>query len=273
MKEAASSQPKPAKEELVEESDSSASHDKEAKCPPKTRERSPSAADSAGSDGKEQAPAQRASEPGADQEMKAEDEATPIKENLVSNSPRQAPANEATLEEEGQPGDTSPHGPVETPRDDETSSCYEPLRLQQGLAAEEGELRPRPDYAETMEFVVKMRKDVRPCHSRYHPELRVTYKNSGRAAGVTSTPLQVLGLGGSRVVAVAPHQENLVWKLSVCRLLGATTPTPVRAAGVHQMTEEGHNKPQTHVDRCGSRCLNVNEWAPFTIAMAPRSYG
>ena len=87
------------------------------------------------------------------------------------------------------------------------------------------------------EFVVKMRKDVRPCHSRYHPELRVTYKNSGGAAGVTSTPLQVLGLGGSRVVAVAPHQ---VWKLSVypqdqerkvCRLLGATTPTPVRAAG------------------------------------------
>ena len=55
MKEAASSQPKPAKEELVEESDSSASHDKEAKCPPKTRERSPSTGDSGGSEGKEQA--------------------------------------------------------------------------------------------------------------------------------------------------------------------------------------------------------------------------
>ena len=108
MKEAASSQPKPAKEELVQESDSSAPHDKEAKCPPKTRERSPSTGDSSGSDGKEQAPAQQASEPGADQEMKDEDEATPTKENVVSNSPRQAPANEATLEEEGHPGDTSP---------------------------------------------------------------------------------------------------------------------------------------------------------------------
>ena len=177
MKEAASSQPKPAKEELVEESDSSAPHDKEAKCPPKTRERSPSTGDSSGSDGKEQAPAQGASEPGADQEMKDEDDATPTKENVVSNSPRQAPANEATLEEEGHPGDTSPDGPVETPRHDETSSCYQPVRLKQGPAAEEGELRPRPDYAETMEFVVKLHKDVRPCHSRYHPELRVILKN------------------------------------------------------------------------------------------------
>ena len=104
-----------------------------------------------------------------------------------------------------------------------------------------------------MQFVVKMRKDVKPYHSRYEPELRVTYTNSGGEAGVTSTPLQVLGLGGSRIVAVAPHQDNLVWKISICpqerervacKVLGAVTPTPVRAAGVHQLTEEGSGAAQ-----------------------------
>ena len=138
-----------------------------------------------------------------------------------------------------------------------------------------------------MEFVVKLRKDVRPCHSRYHPELRVTDKNSGGAAGVTSTPLQVLGMGGSRVVAVAPHQENLVWKLSVypqdqerkvCRLLGATTPTPVTAAGVHQMTEEGHDKPQDPMWVTMLECERVGQLsAADRLAGAPgpvhHSYG
>jgi len=55
-------------------------------------------------------------------------------------------------------------------------------------------------------------------------------------------------MGCSRIVVVAPHQDNLVWKISLCpqererlacRVLGAVTPTPMRAAGVHQLTEEG----------------------------------
>ena len=119
--------------------------------------------------------------PGEDQEMQQ------------AASPQPKPANKELVKESdssdsSQAGDTSPNGPVETPKDE---------------AAKEVQRRPRPDYAETMEFVVKLRKDVQPCHSRYHPELRVTYKNSGGDAGVTSTPLQVLGMGGSRVVAVA----------------------------------------------------------------------
>ncbi|CAE7514005.1 unnamed protein product, partial [Symbiodinium sp. CCMP2456] len=97
---------------------------------------------------------------------------------------------------------------------EDTSSCFEPVRVQEGPAASVLGTLPRADYAQTMQFVVKMRKDVKPYHSRYEPELRVTYTNCGEEAGVTSAPLQVLGLGGSRIVAVAPHQENLVWKIA-----------------------------------------------------------
>ncbi|CAE7204709.1 unnamed protein product, partial [Symbiodinium sp. CCMP2456] len=98
-------------------------------------------------------------------------------------------------------GEASPEGPVETPQAEDTSSCYEPVRLQEGPSAL-GTL-PRTDYAQTMQFVVKMRKDVKPYHSRYEPELRVTYTNCGEEAGVSSTPLQVLGLGGSRITRAA----------------------------------------------------------------------
>ena len=71
-----------------------------------------------------------------------------------------------------------------------------------------------PNYSETMEFRVEVKKaSVKPCHSRYHPVLSVRYQNADQT-GVTSVQLQVLGLGGSRIVCAAPHATDRVWKIS-----------------------------------------------------------
>ena len=179
-------------------------------------------------------------------------------------SPQPKPANKELVKESdssdsSQAGDTSPNGPVETPKDE---------------AAKEVQLRPRPDYAETMEFVVKLRKDVQPCHSRYHPELRVTYKNSGGDAGVTSTLCRCWAWVGHEWWQWQDQERK------VCRLLGATTPTPVRAAGVHQMTEEGHDKPQDPMWVTMLECERVGPFplptdflvlqALFTVAMVSK---
>ena len=63
-----------------------------------------------------------------------------------------------------------------------------------------------------MTFTVQMRKDVNPCHSRYHPQVKVTYTD--HQAGDTCLDLVVVGLGGSRIVTQAPHRPGVVWKLS-----------------------------------------------------------
>ena len=44
-------------------------------------------------------------------------------------------------------------------------------------------------------------------HSRYHPVMSVRYQNADKT-GVTSVQLQVLGLGGSRIVCAAPHASG-----------------------------------------------------------------
>ena len=98
-----------------------------------------------------------------------------------------------------------------------------------------------------MTFTVQMRKDVNPCHSRYHPQVKVKYTDL--AAGDTSLDLVVAGLGGSRIVTQAPHRPGVVWKLStypqdpevkICRAFGAVTPGLIKKASVHQLWEQGY---------------------------------
>ena len=148
-------------------------------------------------------------------------------------------AREATGPKEKE---TSP-GLVESPRGDGSSSSWAAAReaLSQPKAT-----HPEPDYNITMTFTVTMRKDVNPCHSRYHPQVKVTY--SDHEAGDTSLDLVVVGLGGSRIVTHAPHRPGVVWKLStypqdpevqICRVFGAITPGLIKKAGVHKLWEQG----------------------------------
>ncbi|CAE7245871.1 unnamed protein product [Symbiodinium sp. CCMP2456] len=168
--------------------------------------------------------------PGADQDMEPRLEASSA-EDLV----------QATSEvKEEVKGEASPEGPV-------VFRQRTPVRAMSRYGSKKALLRRSWDQS--------LRRTMHRRCSLWSrcARIRVTYTNCGEEAGVTSTPLQVLGLGGSRIVVVAPHQDNLVWKISVCpqererlacRVLGAVTPTPVRAAGVHQMTEEGTDAAQ-----------------------------
>ena len=99
----------------------------------------------------------------------------------------------------------------------------------------------------TMVFTIQMRNQVNPCHSRYHPQVKVRYFGYGQA-GDTSLDLEVVGLGGSRIVTRTPHLPGVLWKISthpqhpeikVCKVLGAVTPGLVKEAGVHQLWESG----------------------------------
>ena len=137
---------------------------------------------------------------------------------------------------------TSP-GLVESPKGDGSSSSWAVAR--EALSQPKAN-HPEPDYNITMTFTVKMRKDVNPCHSRYHPQVKVTY--SDHQAGDTSLDLVVVGLGGSRIVTHAPHRPGVVWKLStypqdpevqICRVFGAITPGLIKKAGVHKLWEQG----------------------------------
>ena len=149
-------------------------------------------------------------------------------------------AREATGQKEKE---TSP-GLVETPRGDGSSSSWAVAR--EALSQPQAN-HPEPDYNITMTFTVQMRKDVNPCHSRYHPQLKVTYTD--HQAGDTSLDLVVVGLGGSRIVTHAPHRPGVVWKLStypqdpevkICRVFGAITPGLLKKAGVHKLWEQGY---------------------------------
>ena len=101
----------------------------------------------------------------------------------------------------------SPEGPVEEPeeasqakeedRGVQTSSpdsVYEPIVLREASVTPGSTGHPMPNYSETMEFRVEVKKaSVKPCHSRYHPVMSVRYQNADQT-GVTSVQLQVLGL-------------------------------------------------------------------------------
>ena len=126
---------------------------------------------------------------------------------------------------------------VESPKGDGSSSSWAVAR--EALSQPKAN-HPEPDYNLTMTFTVKMRKGVNPCHSRYHPHVKVTYSGCHQA-GDTSLDLVVVGLGGSRIVTHAPHRPGVVWKLStypqdpevqICRVFGAITPGLIKKAGV-----------------------------------------
>ena len=155
--------------------------------------------------------------PGANQAQQKPEEATN----------QSAGAREATVPKEKE---TSP-GLVATPLGDGSSSSWAVAR--EALSQPQA-LHPEPDYNITMTFTVQMRKDVNPCHSRYHPQVKVTYTDlQAGDTGDTSLDLVVVGLGGSRIVTQAPHRPGVVWKLStcpqdpevkICRVFGAVTP-------------------------------------------------
>ena len=129
-----------------------------------------------------------------------------------------------------------------------TDSVYEPIVLREAPVTPGSTGHPMPNYSETMEFRVEVKKaSVKPCHSRYRPVMSVRYQNADKT-GATSVQLQVLGLGGSRIVCAAPHASDRVWKISqypqdteqrVSRLFGPLTMGGVKAAGVHRLVELG----------------------------------
>ena len=133
---------------------------------------------------------------------------------------------------------------VEAPRWNDSSRSWAVAR--EALSQPEA-IHPEPDYTVTMVFTIQMRKDVNPCHSRYHPQVKVTYTD--RQAGETSLDLVVVGLGGSLIVTQTPHRPGVVWKMStypqdpevkICRVFGAVTPGLIKTAGVHQLWEQGY---------------------------------
>ena len=63
---------------------------------------------------------------------------------------------------------------VDSPKGDDSYSSWAVAR--EALSQPKAN-HPEPDYNLTMTFTVKMRKDVNPCHSRYHPQVKVTYSN------------------------------------------------------------------------------------------------
>ena len=116
-------------------------------------------------------------------------------QNSEKAEKQSAGAREATGPKEKE---TSPEL-VATPRGGDSSSSWAVAR--EALSQPQA-LPPEPDYNITMTFTVQMRKDVNPCHSRYHPQVKVKYTDL--EAGDTSLDLVVAGLGGSRIVTPGP---------------------------------------------------------------------
>ncbi|CAE7420811.1 unnamed protein product [Symbiodinium microadriaticum] len=89
------------------------------------------------------------------------------------------------------------------------------------------------------------------CSARYLMAASVEDSSTAmaKAAGsMVKTDLQVLGLGGSRIVVRSPSNPTLVWKISkeeqeterkLFRLMGRWTPGRVRALGAHRVQEVG----------------------------------
>ena len=128
-----------------------------------------------------------------------------------------------------------------------------------------------------MTFTVQMRKDVNPCHSRYHPQVKVKYTDL--EAGDTSLDLVVAGLGGSRIVTQAPHRPGVVWKLStypqdpevkICRVFGAVTPGLIKKAGVHQLWEQGYKAKE---DPLWVNLIEMEAMTPLPAELSDTSPG
>ena len=165
--------------------------------------------------------------------------------NQAQQKLEEAADQSAGAKEEAGPKDKEPSSElVATPRGGSSSHSWDGARE---AFSQPQTLHPEPDYNITMTFTVQMRKDVNPCHSRYHPQVKVRYTD--REAGDTSLDLVVVGLGGSRIVTRTPHRPGVVWKFStypqdpevkICRVFGAITPGLIKKAGVHQLWEQGY---------------------------------
>ena len=165
--------------------------------------------------------------------------------NQAQQKREEAADQSAGAKEEAGPKEKEPSSElVATPRGGSSSNSWAGARE---AFSQPQTLHPEPDYNITMTFTVQMRKDVNPCHSRYHPQVKVRYTDL--EAGETSLDLVVVGLGGSRIVTRTPHRPGVVWKLStypqdpevkICRVFGAITPGLIKKAGVHQLWEQGY---------------------------------
>ena len=175
----------------------------------------------------------------------------------------EAPVQGAPLDQGTTPGPSSGVAPVAEPgfeeppspraKQESSDSCYEPVRLVQAQPlTEEHRALPPPDFSVSMRFSIQL-KDSRkePCSARYLHAVSIEYHTHAigdEPGSVVKADLQVLGLGGSRVVVRSPANPTLAWKLSresqdtereMFRIMGNWTPTRIRALGVHRVTEVG----------------------------------
>ena len=150
-----------------------------------------------------------------------------------------------------EPGLEEPPSP--RAKQESSDSCFEPVRLVQAQPlTEEHRALPPPDFSVSMKFSIQL-KDSRkePCSARYLHAVSVEYHTHAvgdEPGSVVKADLQVLGLGGSRVVVRSPANPTLAWKLSresqdtereMFRIMGNWTPTRIRALGVHRVKEIG----------------------------------
>ena len=113
-----------------------------------------------------------------------------------------------------------------------------------------------PDLGVSMLFRIQLKDAAKkPCSARYLMAASVEYSTAATAQGAGSmvkTDLQVLGLGGSRIVMRSPSNPTLVWKWKVSKeeqeterklfgLMGRWTPGRIRALGAHRVQEVGPN--------------------------------
>ena len=157
----------------------------------------------------------------------------------------------APLDQGTTPGPSSGVAPVAEPgfeeppspraKQESSDSCYEPVRLLQAQPlTEEHRALPPPDFSVSMRFSIQL-KDSRkePCSARYLHAVSIEYHTHAigdEPGSVVKADLQVLGLGGSRVVVRSPANPTLAWKLSresqdtereMFRIMGNWTPRPV----------------------------------------------
>ena len=108
--------------------------------------------------------------------------------NQAQQKPEETADQSAGAKEEAGPKEKEPSSElVATPRGGSSSNSWAGARE---AFSQPQTLHPEPDYNITMTFTVQMRKDVNPCHSRYHPQVKVRYTDLG------CTPALGAGLQG-----------------------------------------------------------------------------
>ncbi|CAE7600840.1 unnamed protein product [Symbiodinium sp. CCMP2592] len=148
----------------------------------------------------------------------------------------------------------SPAGSVAA-KEESSDSCYEPIRLRPApLSSPLRRALPVPDLG--MQFTIQLKDASKEaCSGRYlHAASLVYFAHQDRQGAEPGSPqkvataLEVLGLGGSRVVFRSPSNPAKCWKLSkrsqeaerdLFKVTGPWTPRHTRALGVHRVVEEG----------------------------------